>query len=137
MPGEEPTPDLPASPRRDPMIVRLQDLDRLRDLTEPYVTDSSADFRKDALPRMPEAERAEAEEILARIGELAPTLAALQQELLSLLTEMEVSYRDVLNREQARGAQADPEELRQARDTLAAVERYRNQITDLKPGDVD
>ena len=58
MPGEEPTPDRPASPRRDQMIVRLQDLDRLRDLTEPYVTDSSADFRKDALPRMPEAERA-------------------------------------------------------------------------------
>jgi len=119
------------------MIVRLEDLDRLRDLTEPYVTDSNADFRKDALPRMPEAERAEAEEILARIGELAPTLAALQQELLSLLAEMEVSYRDVLNREQARGAQADPAELRQARDTLAAVERYRTQITDLKPGDVD
>ena len=130
-------PDLPASPRRDPMIVRLQDLDRLRDLTEPYVTDSNADFRKDALARMPEAERAEAEEILARIGELAPTLAALQQELLSLLAELDVSYREVLDREQARGAQADPEELRQARDTLAAVERYRNQITDLKPGDVD
>ena len=137
MPGEEPTPDRPASPRRDQMIVRLQDLDRLRDLTEPYVTDSSADFREDALPHMPEAERAEAEEILARVGILAPTLAALQQELLSLLTEMEVVCRDVLDREQARGAQADSEELRQARDTLAAVERYRNQITNLKPGDVD
>ena len=137
MPGEEPTPDLPASPRRDQTIIRLQDLDRLRDLTEPYVTDSSADFREDALPRMPQAERAEAEEILARIGILAPTLAALQQELLSLLTEMDVVYRDVLEREQARGAQADQEELRHARDTLAAVERYRNQITDLKPGDVD
>src|SRR5215475_8991332 len=121
MPGEEPTPDLPVGPRRDQMIVRLQDLDRLRDLTEPYVTDSSADFREDALPRMPEAERAEAEEILTRIGELPPTLAALQQELLSLLAKLDVSYREVLDREQARGAQADPEELRQARETLAAV----------------
>ena len=119
------------------MIVRLQDLDRLRDLTEPYVTDASADFRADALPRMPEAERAEAEEILARIGILAPTLAALRQELLGLIAEIDVVYREVLDREQARGAQADPEELRQARDTLAAVERYRNQITNLKPGDVD
>ena len=119
------------------MIVRLQDLDRLRDLTEPYVTDASADFRADALPRMPEAERAEAEEILARIGILAPTFAALRQELLGLIAEMDAVYRDVLDREQARGAQADPEELRQARDTLAAVERYRKQITDLKPGDVD
>ena len=130
-------PDLPASSRRDQMIVRLQDMDRLRDLTEPYVTNASADFREDALPRMPEAERAEAEQILARIGELAPTLAALRQELLSLIAEMDAVYRDVLDREQARGAQADPEELRQARDTLAAVERYRKQITDLKPGDVD
>jgi len=137
MPGEEPTPDRPASPRRDQMIVRLQDLDRLRDLTEPYVTDASADFREDALPRMPEAERAEAEEILARIGILAPTLAALRQELLGLIAEIDVVYREVLDREQARGAQADPAELRQARDTLAAVERYRKQITDLKPGDVD
>ena len=137
MPGEEPTPDRPASPRRDQMIVRLQDLDRLRDLTEPYVTDASADFREDALPRMPEAERAEAEQILARIGILAPTLAALRQELLGLIAEIDVVYRDVLDREQARGAQADSEELRQARDTLAAVERYRNQITNLKPGDVD
>ena len=119
------------------MIVRLQDLDRLRDLTEPYVTDASADFRADALPRMPEAERAEAEEILARIGILAPTLAALRQELLGLIAEIDVVYREVLDREQARGAQADPAELRQARDTLAAVERYRNQITNLKPGDVD
>ena len=104
MPGEEPTPDLPASPRRDQMIVRLQDLDRLRDLTEPYVTDASADFRADALPRMPEAERAEAEEILARIGILAPTLAALRQELLGLIAEIDVVYREVLDREQARGA---------------------------------
>jgi hypothetical protein len=130
-------PDLPASPRHDQMIVRLQDMDRLRDLTEPYVTDASADFREDALPRMPEAERAEAEEILARIGILAPTLAALQQELLGLLAEMDTVYRAVLDRQQELGAQADPEELRQARDTLAAVERYRNQITGLKPGDVD
>jgi hypothetical protein len=72
---------------------------------------------------MPEAERAEAEEILGRIGELAPTLTALQQELLSLLAKLDVVYRDVLDREQARGAQADAEELRQARDTLVAVER--------------
>jgi hypothetical protein len=86
---------------------------------------------------MPESEGAEAEEIIARTGALAdpPTLAALQQELLSLIAEMGVFYRDALNREQARGAQADPEELRQAQEVLAALEGYRSQITGLKPGD--
>jgi hypothetical protein len=119
------------------MLARLQDLDRLRDLTEPYITDSRADVRENALPHMPEAERAEAEEIIARTGALAalPTLAALQQELLSLIAEMDVLYRDVLNRELARGTQADPVELRQAQEILAALQGYRSQITDLKPGD--
>ena len=59
----------------------------------------------------------------------------LQQELLSLIAEMDAFYRDVLNREQARGAQADPEELRQAQQVLAALEGYQGQITGLKPGD--
>jgi hypothetical protein len=119
------------------MLARLQDLDRLRDLTEPYITDSRANIQENALPHMPEAERAEAEEIIARIGALVdpPTLAALQQELLSLIAEMDVFYRDVLNREEARGAQADREELQQAQEVLAALEGYRSQITDLKPGD--
>ena len=119
------------------MLARLQDLDRLRDLTEPYITDARASIQDNALPRMPEAERAEAEEIMARTGALAgpPTLAALQHELLSLIAEMDVFYRDALNREQARGAQADPEELRQAQEVLAALESYRSQITGLKPGD--
>ena len=127
----------PGRLHRDQMLARLQDLDRLRDLTEPYVTDSRADVRANALPGMPESERAEAEEIIARVGALAdpPTLAALQQELLSLIAEMDVFYRDVLDREEARGAQADPEELRQAQEVLAALEGYRSQITDLKPGD--
>jgi hypothetical protein len=117
------------------MLARLQDLDRLRDLTEPYVTDPRADVRANALPRMPESERAEAEQIIARAGALAdpPTLAALQQELLGLIAEMDVFYRDVLNREEARGA--DPGELRQAQEILAALEVYRSQITGLKPGD--
>ena len=119
------------------MLARLQDLDRLRDLTEPYVTDSPVDVRANALPGMPESERAEAEEILARVGTLAdpPTLAVLQQELLSLIAEMDAFYRDVLDREEARGAQADPEELRQAQEVLAALEGYRSQITGLEPGD--
>ena len=118
------------------MLARLQDLDRLRDLTEPYATDSRADVRENALPHMPEAERAEADEIIARIGALAdPTLAAIQQELLGLIAEMEMFYRDVLDRERARGAQADPAELRQAEEVLADLGRYRNQITGLKPGD--
>jgi hypothetical protein len=134
---EEPKPDLPASPHGEGMIVRLRDLDRLRELIEPYVTDSSADYRYDALPHMPAAERAEAEEIIARIGMLDPTLAALQEKLLGLLGEIEVFYREVLDRERARGARADPEELRQAQDILAALERYRSQVTGLKPGDVD
>ena len=117
------------------MLARLQDLDRLRDLTEPYVTDSRVDVRANALPGMPESERAEAEEILARIGILAPTLAALRQELLGLIAEIDVVYREVLDREQARGAQADPEALRQAQEVLAALEGYRSQITGLEPGD--
>ena len=119
------------------MLARLQDLDRLRDLTEPYVTDSRVDVRANALPGMPESERAEAEEILARVGTLAdpPTLAVLQQELLSLIAEMDAFYRDVLDREEARGAQGDPEELRQAQEVLAALEGYRSQITGLEPGD--
>ena len=81
--------------------------------------------------------RAEAEEIIARTSALTgpPTLAALQQELLSLIAEMDAFYRDVLNREQARGSQADPEELRQAREVLAALKGYQGQITGLKPGD--
>jgi hypothetical protein len=119
------------------MIARLRDLERLRELVEPYVTDSSADYREQALPRMPAAERAEAEEIIARIGTLDPTLAGLQEKLLDLIAEMDVFYRDVLARERARGAQADPEDLRQDQEILAALERYRNQIADLNPGDVD
>jgi hypothetical protein len=136
MPEEKPRPG-PARLHRDQMLARLQDLDRLRDLTEPYITDARANIQENALPHMPEAERAEAEEIIARIGALVdpPTLAALQQELLSLIAEMDVFYRDVLNREQARGAQADREELRQAQEVLAALEDYRSQITGLKPGD--
>jgi hypothetical protein len=117
------------------MIVRLRDLERLRELTEPYVTDSSVGYREDALTRMPAAERAEAEEIIARIGTPDPTLAGLQEKLLGLIAEMDVFYRDVLDRE--RRAQADPEDLRQAREILAALERYRSQISGLKPGDVD
>ena len=136
-PGLAPQPDPPASPRRDQMIVRLQDLERLRELAEPYVTDSSADYREDALTRMPAAERAEAEEIIARIGALDPTLATQQEKLLGLVAEMEVFYRDTLDRERARGAQTDPKDLRQTQEILAALERYRNQIIDLKPGDVD
>jgi hypothetical protein len=136
MPEEKPRPG-PARLHRDQMLARLQDLDRLRDLTEPYITDSRANVQETALPHMPEAERAEAEEIIARTGALVdpPTLAVLQQELLSLIAEMDVFYRDVLNREEARGAQADPEELRQAQEVLAALEGYRSQITGLEPGD--
>ena len=59
----------------------------------------------------------------------------MQHELLSLIAEMDVFYRDVLTREQARGAQADPQEPRQAQDVLAALEGYRSQITGLEPGD--
>jgi 23S rRNA A2030 N6-methylase RlmJ len=117
------------------MIVHLRDLERLRELTEPYVTDSSAGYRDDALTRMPAAERGEAEEIIARIGTPDPTLATLQEKLLGLIAEMNVFYRDVLDRERARGA--DPEDLRQAQEILTALERYRNQITGLKPGDTD
>jgi hypothetical protein len=136
MSEEKPRPG-PGRLHRDQMLARLQDLDRLRDLTEPYITDSRADVRANALPGMPESERAEAEEIIARAGALAdpPTLAALQQELLSLIAEMDGFYRDVLDREEARGAQADPEELRQAQEVLAALEGYRSQITGLEPGD--
>jgi 23S rRNA A2030 N6-methylase RlmJ len=134
-PGVAPEPELPASPRRDQMIVRLRDLERLRELTEPYVTDSGAGYREDALTRMPAAERGEAEEIIARIGTRDPTLATLQDKLLGLIAEMNVFYRDVLDRERARGA--DPEDLRQAQEILTALERYRNQITGLKPGDTD
>ena len=136
MPEEKPRPGL-ARLHRDQMLARLQDLDRLRDLTEPYITDSRANIQENALPHMPEAERAEAEEIIALTGSLAdpPTLAVLQQVLLSLIAEMDVFYRDVLNREEARGAQADPEELRQAQEVLAALEGYRSQITGLEPGD--
>lgn len=131
MPEEKPRPGL-ARLHRDQMLARLQDLDRLRDLTEPYITDSRANVQENALPHMPEAERAEAEEIIARTGALAgpPTLAVLQQELLSLIAEMDAFYR-----EEARGAQADPEELRQAQEVLAALEGYRSQITGLEPGD--
>jgi hypothetical protein len=129
MPEEKPRPGL-ARLHRDQMLARLQDLDRLRDLTEPYITDSRANVQENALPHMPEAERAEAEEIIARTGALV-----LQQELLSLIAEMDAFYRDVLNREEARGAQADPEELRQAQEVLAALEGYRSQITGLEPGD--
>ena len=136
MADEKPRPG-PGRLHRDQMLARLQDLDRLRDLTEPYVTDSRVDVRANALPGMPESERAEAEEILARVGTLAdpPTLAVLQQELLSLIAEMDAFYRDVLDREEARGAQGDPEELRQAQEVLAALEGYQGQITGLKPGD--
>ena len=136
MPEQKPGPG-PARLHRDQILARLQDLDRLRDLTEPYITDARANIQENALPRMPAAERAEAEEIIARTGALAgpPTLASLQHELLSLIAEMDVFYRDVLNREQARGAPADRQELRQAQEVLAALEGYRSQITGLKPGD--
>jgi hypothetical protein len=136
-PGVAPEAELPADPRRDQMIARLRDLERLRELTEPYVTDSGAGYREDALTRMPAVERADAEEIIARIGTVDPTLATLQDRLLGLIAEMDVFYRDVLDDEQAQGAQADPEVLRHAREILAALERYRDQITGLKPGGTD
>jgi hypothetical protein len=69
MPEEKPRPGL-GRLHRDQMLARLQDLDRLRDLTEPYITDSRANVQENALPHMPEAERAEAEEIIARTGAL-------------------------------------------------------------------
>jgi hypothetical protein len=134
-PAVAPEPAPPASPRPDQMIAHLRDLERLRELTEPYVTDSSVGYQEDALTRMPAVERDEAEEIIARIGTRDPTLATLQDKLLGLIAEMNVFYRDVLDRERARGA--DPEDLRQAQEILTALERYRSQITGLKPGDTD
>lgn len=136
-PGVAPGAGLPADPRRDQMIARLRDLERLRELTEPYVTDSGAGYREDALTRMPAAERAQAEEIIARIGTADPTLATLQDRLLGLIAEMDSFYSDVLDDERAQGAQADPEVVRHAQEILAALERYRNQITGLKPGGTD
>lgn len=52
MPEEKPRPGL-ARLHRDPMLARLQDLDRLRDLSEPYITDSRANVQENALPHMP------------------------------------------------------------------------------------
>ena len=48
---------------------------------------------------------------------------------------MNAFYRDVLNREEARGARAGPQEQRQAQEVLAALEGYRSQITGPEPGD--
>lgn len=136
-PGVAPEPGRPADPRRDQLLARLQDLERLRELTEPYVTDSGAGYREDALTRMPAAERAEAEEIIARIGTADPTLTTLQERLLGLIAEMASFYRDVLDGERAQGARADPEVLRRTQEILATLERYRTQVRGLKPGDTD
>jgi hypothetical protein len=136
-PGVAPGAELPADPRRDQLIARLRDLERLRELTAPYVTDSGAGYREDALTRMPAVERADAEEIIARIGTADPTLTTLQDRLLALIAEMDVFYRDVLDDEQAQGAKADPEVVRQTQEILAALDRYHSQITGLEPGDTD
>ncbi len=136
-PGAAPEPVRPASPRLDEMVARLRDLERLRELTEPYVTDSGAGYREDALTRMPAVERADAEEIIARIGTADPTLTTLQDRLLALIAEMDMFYRDVLDDERAQGAKADPEVVRQTQEILAALDRYHTQVTGLKPGDTD
>ena len=49
MPEEKPRPGL-ARLDRDQMLARLQDLDRLRDLTEPYITDSRASIQDNRCP---------------------------------------------------------------------------------------
>jgi len=49
MPAEESRPG-PGHLSRDQMLARLQDLDRLRDLTEPYITDSRASIQDNRCP---------------------------------------------------------------------------------------
>jgi hypothetical protein len=59
-------PRLPGSAQRDFHLTRYTNIARLADLTEPY--NEGTQPLSDILPRMPAEERAEAEDIIARIA---------------------------------------------------------------------
>jgi hypothetical protein len=116
----------PSDPVQDQTVARLTDLQRLRDLTHPYSTSPHADIRE-TLARMPTAERAEAEDIISRLGDIDSTRQQHRQKILLDLARME-PYLDQLAKNPA-----NAEEVGRLR---GEVERLRSQLTGL-PGDPD
>lgn len=136
-----------ASPARDQKAACLRDLERLRDLIRPYSGGGSAPISH-AIARMPAAERAEARDILTRIGTLGedPDRAAAREQILLSLAQAEALVREILDRGQPRhrGGEVllDPqtgEPLRNRNTDRRAVallrrlERQRAQLTGLPP----
>jgi len=68
----------PADPRTDQLAKRLQDFRRLREVLDLYAKDGSL-----RIADMPEPDRAEAEEILERVGDLDSNRQAARQKLLA------------------------------------------------------
>ncbi len=111
----------PADPVRDQKVARLIDLQRLRDLTHQYSSSPPADIRE-AFAQMPTAERAEAEEIISRLGDLDSARQEHRQRILLDLAGVE-RYLD-----QLAGNPANAEEVVRLRQE---VERLRSQLTGL------
>lgn len=136
---------MPPTPRDDQNAIRFRDLQRLQDLTAPYVTDGSVSI-VDVLALMPAADRDEASTILDRISDLGEPAdkRAARQEILLDLAEAENHLQDVLARRQplVRDGQVvidpdtgkplpDPAIERNARELLARLERLRSSLTGL------
>lgn len=85
------------TPDNDQKRARLRDLERLRELIHPHVTSGDEPIR-DALHRMPPADRAEVETLLASTAAEAPEKAAAREEILLDLARAEAGMREILTR---------------------------------------
>ncbi len=135
-------------PRGDQAAVRLRDLERLVELTVPCLPYPEAPIPQ-AFPRMTPADRAEAEALLERLGDLTEdpgTTSARQRELRNL-ADVEIALVDIADRGQPlitgdgeiiRDPQTgkpvrDPAVDREARELLARLERHRSRLAGLPP----
>ena len=132
-------------PGTDQQAARRRDLQRLRELTHPYVTGGSERLR-DVIPRMPAAEAAEALDLLERTAtwDEPPEATAARQEALLRYAGYETFLREVLARPHYKVRNGkivtDPETgepvtdeapAREARALLARLERDQARLAGL------
>ena len=110
-----------STPDHDQAAAALRDWRRLRELMTPYIAGPKEPYL-DALARMPDAERAEAGAILARVSAEDPARARARREELLRLAEYETKAREILGR--PHGAALE----REARKLLGTIERLRDNL---------
>jgi hypothetical protein len=111
----------PADPRKDQIGVRLRDLKRLREMIQLH--GRGGELR---IADLPAAERAEAEELLDRVGELDSRRDEERQELLHLIAASEADLAELAS---------DPAAGPRARQILDDLRQMRSRLTGLPPGD--